>query len=127
MHFHLPKPLHGWRQFVGEVGIIVLGILIALGAEQIVQTLRLRSEARDFREAVDHELALNFGAFQFNQLQKECTCGPGVIPAASNARNPPEPAVRLPLQTFPPGRRLWKIALERGYDVHDRAACANAT
>lgn len=36
MHFHLPKPLHGWRQFVGEVGIIVLGILIALGAEQLV-------------------------------------------------------------------------------------------
>lgn len=31
MHFHLPKPLHGWREFVGEVGIIVLGGLIALG------------------------------------------------------------------------------------------------
>jgi hypothetical protein len=25
MHFHLPKPLHGWRVFAGEVGIIVLG------------------------------------------------------------------------------------------------------
>ena len=33
MHFHLPKPLHGWREFAGEVGIIVLGVLIALGAE----------------------------------------------------------------------------------------------
>ena len=33
MHFHLPKPLHGWREFVGEVAIIVLGVLIALGAE----------------------------------------------------------------------------------------------
>ena len=32
MHIHLPKPLHGWRAFVGEVGIIVLGVLIALGA-----------------------------------------------------------------------------------------------
>jgi hypothetical protein len=20
MHFHLPKPLHGWREFAGEVG-----------------------------------------------------------------------------------------------------------
>jgi uncharacterized membrane protein YraQ (UPF0718 family) len=29
MHFHLPKPLHGWREFKGEVGIIVLGVLIA--------------------------------------------------------------------------------------------------
>ncbi len=26
MHFHLPKPLHGWREFVGEVGIIVVGV-----------------------------------------------------------------------------------------------------
>ena len=25
MHVHLPKPLHGWRAFVGEVGIIVHG------------------------------------------------------------------------------------------------------
>ena len=39
MHFHLPKPLHGWRQFVGEVGIIVVGVLIALSAEQLVETM----------------------------------------------------------------------------------------
>ena len=51
MHFHLPKPLHGWRQFAGEVGIIVLGVLIALGAEQIVETVHQRYLAR---EAVDH-------------------------------------------------------------------------
>lgn len=37
MHFHLPKPLHGWREFSGEVGIIVIGVLIALGAQQVVQ------------------------------------------------------------------------------------------
>ena len=37
MHFHLPKPLHGWREFAGEVGIIVLGVLIALGAEQLIE------------------------------------------------------------------------------------------
>lgn len=36
MHIHLPKPLHGWRALIGEVGIIVIGVLIALGAEQVV-------------------------------------------------------------------------------------------
>ena len=36
MHFHLPKPLHGWREFAGEVGVIVLGVLIALGALALV-------------------------------------------------------------------------------------------
>jgi hypothetical protein len=42
MRVHLPKPLHGWRAFVGEVGVIVLGVLIALGAEQMVQDFQLR-------------------------------------------------------------------------------------
>ena len=37
MHFHLPKPMHGWREFAGEVGIIVVGVLIALSAEQVVE------------------------------------------------------------------------------------------
>lgn len=40
MHVHLPKPLHGWREFVGEVGIIVLGVLIALGSENLIEDLR---------------------------------------------------------------------------------------
>jgi hypothetical protein len=32
------KPRHGWRAFVGEVGIIVLGVLIALSAQEAVDT-----------------------------------------------------------------------------------------
>ena len=56
MHFHVPKPLHGWRELAGEVGIIVLGVLIALGFEQVVEAMRWRSEVGHFRKAVDHEL-----------------------------------------------------------------------
>ena len=37
MHFHLPKALHNWRELVQEIAVIVIGILIALSAEQIVQ------------------------------------------------------------------------------------------
>jgi len=73
MHIHLPKPLHGWREFAGEVGIIVIGILIALAGEQVVESLHWRSETREFRQAVDHELAIDLGTFQFNQLQQRCT------------------------------------------------------
>ena len=51
MHFHLPKPLHGWREFAGEVGIIVLGVLIALGAEQVVETIH---DGYLARQALDH-------------------------------------------------------------------------
>jgi protein-disulfide isomerase-like protein with CxxC motif len=53
MHFHLPKPLHGWRAFAGEVGIIVVGVLIALAAEQVVQTIHGRQEVVELRDALD--------------------------------------------------------------------------
>lgn len=64
MHFRVPKPLHGWREFAGEVGIIVVGVLIALGAEQIVEEVRdagLRQEARD---TIGEEISQNLDAFR---------------------------------------------------------------
>jgi hypothetical protein len=56
MHVHLPKAFHGWREFAKEVGIIVLGVVIALGFEQIVQTWHWRIEARHSREALANEI-----------------------------------------------------------------------
>lgn len=44
------KPLHGWRAFFGEVGVIVLGVLVALGAQQLAEKVadrKLASEAMD--------------------------------------------------------------------------------
>ena len=57
MHFHLPKPLHGWREFLGEVGIIVVGVLIALGAEQVVEMIGWRDRASSARQSLRGELA----------------------------------------------------------------------
>ncbi len=45
MHFHLPKPMHGWRAFAGEVGVIVLGVLIALAGQQVAQSFQWRGDA----------------------------------------------------------------------------------
>jgi len=72
MHFHLPKPLHGWRAFVGEVGIIVLGVLIALGAEQAVETLHWRNEVVDARRALDREVAYDLGAIEMREQEAPC-------------------------------------------------------
>ena len=57
MHVHLPKPMHGWRAFVGEVGIIVLGVLIALGAEQAAESVHERRDVEQLRAALRSELA----------------------------------------------------------------------
>ena len=51
MHVHPPKPVHGWGEFIGEIGIIVIGISIALGAEQLL-------EARHWRHVVAEESAV---------------------------------------------------------------------
>jgi hypothetical protein len=64
MHVHLPKPMHGWRQFAGEVGIIVLGVLIALGFEQVVQSIHDRNMAAEARQNVRDEAALNLSALR---------------------------------------------------------------
>lgn len=72
MHFHLPKPLHGWREFVGEVGIIVIGVLIALGAEQIVERIHGNAQVREFRRAADDELAYDMGAYKERLMLGPC-------------------------------------------------------
>ena len=61
MRFHLPKPLHGWREFAGEVGIIVLGVLIALGAQQIVQNVHDGEVKRETVRAARAEVAAGLG------------------------------------------------------------------
>jgi hypothetical protein len=73
MHFHLPKPLHGWREFVGEVGIIVIGVLIALGAEQLVERLRWNAEVADARTSLDAQLVHSAYAARIRLKEQECT------------------------------------------------------
>lgn len=59
MRIVIPKPRHGWRAFAGEVGIIVLGVLMALGAGQLVENFNERNQRESAREAVRGELSQN--------------------------------------------------------------------
>jgi hypothetical protein len=72
MHVHLPKPLHGWREFAGEVGIVVLGILIALTAEQVVEALHWKNEVANFRSAVRQEVAIDLGTYKYRLSENSC-------------------------------------------------------
>jgi hypothetical protein len=56
LDIHKPKPWHGWREFAKELGTIVLGVLIALGAEQGVEWLHWRHEVHVAREALAYDL-----------------------------------------------------------------------
>ena len=59
MHFHLPKPLHGWREFLGEVGIIVVGILIALALETFADEYRWSGKVAEARQQLRYEVGDN--------------------------------------------------------------------
>src|SRR4051812_17426714 len=72
MHFRVPKPLHGWRQLAGEVGIIVVGVLIALSADQLVENLKHRSEADDARQSIQSELQINMARLASRSAQRSC-------------------------------------------------------
>jgi hypothetical protein len=49
MDIHKPKPWHGFREFLKEYLIIVVGVLTALGAEQAVEWLHWRHVVEDAR------------------------------------------------------------------------------
>jgi len=72
MHVHLPKPLHGWREFAGEVGVIVLGVLIAIALEQLVEAIHWQSQVRDARGAIAEDMAQTNAAFAFRAAAHDC-------------------------------------------------------
>jgi hypothetical protein len=57
MLVQFPEPLHGWRAFIGEVGVIVLGVLIALGAGQAADWLNWQDKINAAEAAMRIELA----------------------------------------------------------------------
>lgn len=58
MRFLRPiRPLDGWRRFFGEVGIIILGVMVALGLGAIATEIGWRRDVTDARAA----LAFEFG------------------------------------------------------------------
>ncbi len=72
MLFRLPRPLHGWREFIHEIIIVVIGVLLALGGAQLIDTLHSRSQVASFRAVVDHELGRNLGIYQHVIAQRPC-------------------------------------------------------
>jgi len=72
MLFRLPRPLHGWREFFNEIVIVVIGVLLALGGAQLIDTLRSRSEIASFRETVNHELGRDLSIYQSMMASRPC-------------------------------------------------------
>ena len=75
MRFRIFRPLHGWREFIHEIIIVLIGVLLALGGAQLIDTLHSRSEVTRFRAAVDHELGRDLGVYAHIIAQRQCADG----------------------------------------------------
>lgn len=72
MRVHLPKPLHGWREFAGEFGIIVLGVLVAPGFEQLVMALQERRASEEARKSIRAEITGNVRILRGRSEMRNC-------------------------------------------------------
>ncbi|HWE48032.1 MAG TPA: hypothetical protein VG407_18590 [Caulobacteraceae bacterium] len=58
---HKLRPPHGWREFLFEIGTIVLGVLLALGAEQTVEAMHRAHQVEEAESAMRSELLTDDG------------------------------------------------------------------
>ena len=61
------NPPHGWRAVAWELAIVTLGVLIALGVQQVAESTNWRSKANDGQERLKAELLIN-GAYMAEQV-----------------------------------------------------------
>ena len=107
MHFHLPKPLHGWREFAGEVGIIVIGVLIALGAEQVVEGFHWREKISRAEHSMRIELAGDDGPQAYaRELIGKCL-EQQITQIRDKAGSVPTQLLRKWADAYSPPFRVW--------------------
>ena len=66
------SPPHGWRAVRWELGIVTLGVLIALGAQQAVETLHERRVAGETRGAIRAEFNDNLTSLALRRQAAPC-------------------------------------------------------
>src|SRR3954469_6013594 len=73
MDIHKPKPIHNWREFLKEVGIIVLGVSIALAGEQAVERWHEQRQYAEARQAMYDELSANLSNIRLRAKNAACS------------------------------------------------------
>jgi hypothetical protein len=112
MEIHHPKPFHGWREFLKEYAIIVLGVLTALAAEQTAEALHHHVQVVEMTEKLRAEAVENIEIYDFDISNLNAALG--AVDSAINALSavPAGPAsapLSLPesVITLSPGDSAW--------------------
>jgi hypothetical protein len=100
MHITLPRALQGWRRVAGEIAIIVVGVLIALGLDQYVEARQWRQQVEQAEEAFQWELGLGaHDAYERLAIQPCLQSRIGELAQRLNREEPRWSALPLKLST----------------------------
>jgi hypothetical protein len=69
---HHPHPMHNWPEFLREIGVVVIGVLLALSAEQVAEAFHWRHEVEVEREALRSEVRTNLSTAAYRQSEQGC-------------------------------------------------------
>ena len=107
MDIHKPKRWHGWPEFVKEIGTIVIGVLIAIGAEQAVEAGRHRAQVHEMSGKLRAESQENQGVVAYDvESLKDGLASADATLAAVTKGEAAAPALRKP-DLFLPADAAW--------------------
>jgi len=109
MDIHKPKPWHGIRDLLKEIGTIVIGVLIALAGEQIVEALTWRHKVTGAETALRHELAVDLSYAAEQQALGACANRYIDVLQQAIAANRPETIAALYRLGPPTHPHPWRI------------------
>jgi hypothetical protein len=72
MEIHKPKAVHSLREFLSELGVVVLGIVIALSGEQLIEHMRDSHRAAEAREGIRDEIGMNLAVLLSRNATQSC-------------------------------------------------------
>ena len=110
MHPHRPKPLHGPREILTEIGVIVIGIAIALLGEQAVEAVHWSHKVDEAERSMRLELSRDDGAQAFARIAiGRCLDGVSSTPSSPPLSQPG--AIRSEVicltDAYQPPQRTW--------------------
>ena len=123
MDIHKPHAAKSWREFFIEIGTIVVGILIALGLEQVIETIHWRHEAEEAEASIDAEIESNAASAYVRLAAFDCAEGQldkiDAALVASRDHGQPVPLM-APYQRAPNAFSddAWRAALSSGVANH---------
>ncbi len=109
MEIHKPKPVHGWRELLSEIVVIVIGVSIALAAEQLIETLHWREQVQGAHRTLAADMSNVLGMAAEREGFSSCLdqhlnhLADDIDEASRTGRLPPQGAIHgAP-------RRLWRL------------------